>query len=320
MVVALGLLASLVGAVGVGVHFVGPVSDRLIRIASFVPWLVLVGVVGALLLLAARSWVLAAVASLVAIVGVATYAPLYVADGDQPGAGRVAGAPLTLLQTNIRLGEADPDALVRMIAERDVDLVTVQELTFGSVERLDAAGIGDLLPYRFTAPKEDGSGGGTGIYSRYPVTDGEVARGFAMANVTARLDVDGREVAVAALHPLPPFPEPAWRWAGEMERIGDVLTGFAADGAPVVVCGDFNSTWSHTRYRALLTDGYRDAADLSGAGFVPTYPTDSRIPALVGIDHVVVRDTAVSSFERVSVAGSDHAGLLVTVTPTFDAG
>nr|WP_206037897.1 endonuclease/exonuclease/phosphatase family protein [Rhodococcus sp. HNM0569] len=303
------------GAGAVVAHYVGPVSNVLVKASSFVPFGVGAALLGVVLLVCARQRILAAVAALIAVAAVYTQLPLFVADEpDVPG---VAGEPITLMQANIRLGEGDVDAVVDRVRSSGAGILTVQELTDDAVVRLRAAGVDALLPYQYLAPKPDG-GGGTGIYSRYPLRDEQTLRGYEMANLTARADLgDGRSISVAAVHPLPPYPSPAWMWAAEMGRLAGDLHDLAARGVPVLVGGDFNSTWSHSRYRSLLTDGYRDAADLAGAGLVPSYPTDTAFPPVVGIDHVVVRDMTIDSFDAVDLPGSDHRGLLVTATPHY---
>src|SRR5690606_20809607 len=140
-----------------------------------------------------------------------------------------------------------------------------------------------LLPHTHLEPRAEG-GGGTGIYSRIPLSNpGSLGR-FAMSNIVADLDLgDGRTVVVAAVHPRPPYPDAAWRWVTEMEKLEVLLRERAPGDGPVIVSGDFNSTYSHSRYRALLTDGFTDAVDQTGAGLLPTYPADAFYPAVIGI-------------------------------------
>ena len=75
-----------------------------------------------------------------------------------------------------------------------------------------------------------------------------------------------------------------------------------------------NSTTDMRPFRALLHDGYRDAAEQSGAGIKPTFPADTRLPPLVAIDHILTRDCAATSLRTLAIPGSDHRGLVVTVT------
>lgn len=313
---ACGVLAVVVAAVAVVAHVAGRESNTFAITASFVPFLLAAGIVGLAVLALVRAWRTLAVGVVVVLTGLWTQLPLYVRNAPAPA---TSDGAIRLLQANIRLGQADPDALVELVRSRDVDVLTVEELTESATVRLRESGLEELLPDTFLEAKDDG-GGGTGIYSRYPLREGERLDGFAMANLVTRLDLGGgRTVTVAAVHPMPPYPSPAWRWASEMGRLRGALGAAADRGDPVVVGGDFNSTWSHSRYRDLLGDGFTDAGELAGAGFVPTYPADRWYPALLAIDHVVVRDAAVGVYERVDLPGSDHHGIFTTVTPEFAA-
>ncbi|WP_260684306.1 endonuclease/exonuclease/phosphatase family protein [Rhodococcus sp. KBS0724] len=308
-----GVGAVAVAALGVLVFYVGPESNTLIIASSFVPLMLGVGLLGLVALAATRSWRTLAMGVVVLVAGAFTQAPLFVSNTPDT----VAGDAIRVMQANIRLGEADPDALVEQVRSHSIDVLTIQELTDSAVERLGAAGLTELLPYRFVEPKD--GGGGTGIYSRFPLSEQESLGHFAMSNLVATADIgDGRNVTVAAVHPMPPYPSPAWMWASEMGKLNGLLHEQAADGNPMIVGGDFNSTYSHSRFRAILTDGFTDAAEQTGAGFVMTYPADTWYPALIGIDHIVTNRATVTEFERIEIEGSDHHGLVATVTPHFN--
>ena len=312
LAVAAAVVAIGVSVFGGVVHYVGPESNTLIMASSFVPVLVGAGVLGVVVLLLVRAWRLALVGVVVVGAALATQAPLFVGGTDAPG----SGTAVRVLQANIRLGEADTDDLVRQIRDRQVDVLTIEELTDYSVGRLREAGIDELLPEQFLSPKPSG-GGGTGIYSRFPLSEREQLPHFSMSNLSATVDLGGGDrLALFAVHPMPPYPSPAWMWADEMERLREAVHARADrdPGIPVLVSGDFNSTYSHTRYRAFLTDGFEDVGERVGAGLVPTYPADTWFPAIIGIDRMILRSMTVQEFEGVRLAGSDHHGLFAVVT------
>ncbi|MFD4467429.1 endonuclease/exonuclease/phosphatase family protein [Rhodococcus sp. NPDC058505] len=310
-----GVGAVAVAALGVLVHYIGPESNTLIIASSFVPVLLAVGVAGVVALAAVRARRTLLAGLLVLLAGIVTQAPLFVRNAPAPAA---ADGQIRVLQANIRLGEADPDALVDLVRSRRADLLTVEELTDAAVTRLRAAGLEDLLPVTFLKPKESG-GGGTGIYSRFPMHDPRMLGRFSMANLVAGIDVgDGRRVTVVAVHPMPPYPSPSWMWAAEMSKLTGLLHRIGGEGDPVIVSGDFNSTYSHSRYRSILTGGFVDAGEQAGAGLVPTYPADRWYPAMLAIDRIVLKDAVVGEYERVDLPGSDHHGIFASVTPEFD--
>ncbi|MBY6538756.1 endonuclease/exonuclease/phosphatase family protein [Rhodococcus sp. BP-349] len=313
---ARAIAAVVIGLGGVAAGLVAVVSSMLetrsmvvVGPASAAPLLLCVTVVGVVVCLLARRWWIAAASAVLLGLGAVVAVPLYV-----PGAAGVAdaapGEPLRVMQANVKLGEADPQALVSSVRERRIDVLTVQELTEQSVGAFDAAGLSAALPYRFVAPYQGGAG--AAIYSRFPLSNGRELPGYLLASVTADLDVGAAQpLRVYAVHPVPPWPTPTPVWASELDMLGDELAQ-ASPGA-VIVGGDFNSTHAHKRFRDLLTGGYVDAADAVGAGLIPTYPMDAWYPPVVGIDHVVVRDAQVRSLEAVDIVGSDHRGLVATV-------
>lgn len=71
----------------------------------------------------------------------------------------------------------------------------------------------------------------------------------------------------------------------------------------------------HAPFRRLLADtGVRNAADVAGAGWLPTFPADRWYPPLLEIDHVLVSPgIAVSALETLRVAGHAHLGLVAHV-------
>ena len=168
-----GLVATICAGIGVGVHFLGPVSTVVTLLASFSPLFVVLAVFAAAVSAAARFWPAVLAALIVVVVGVAAQLPLFL--GGPPAA--AADVPkIKLLQANIRLGEADPQALVSRVRSDRVDVLTVAELTPEAVDRLAAAGLERALPFSYLRPRE--GGGGEGIYARYPLRDTELLPGL----------------------------------------------------------------------------------------------------------------------------------------------
>lgn len=310
--IAAGAVAACAPLVAIVAYFSSWDSDLLIRAAAFVPLLALAGVLGVLLFAGARAWAAAGAAAVLTVAALATQAPLYLGGGPEPEPG-AHPAEATVLQANLMLGEADPGAVVALVREHDVDLLAVEELTDTAVGRLREAGLDTVLPYHVLAPRPDG-GGGTGVYSAEPIASSSRLQGFAMENIVARTGAGGVPVDFVAVHPLAPYPYPSSRWAGELQSLGDTLQALTERGGPVVVAGDFNAAYSHRQFRALLRGGLADAADAADAGLLPTYPADRWFPPLIGIDHVLVSGVRVDGIEAVDLPGSDHRGLIATLT------
>jgi endonuclease/exonuclease/phosphatase (EEP) superfamily protein YafD len=86
-----------------------------------------------------------------------------------------------------------------------------------------------------------------------------------------------------------------------------------ADGCAIVT-GDFNATLDMRPFRDLLSDGYRDAAEQSGAGRTPAFPADSWLPPMIAIDHILTRHCRATSLRTLEIPGSDHRGIVASVT------
>lgn len=304
-----GFAGVAVGLVALAAMFTTAPINPLIALASFVPLLLLATFVGLLVSLVFGRWILLAASVAVIGVGSSVIAPLYVANGETGD-----GSALRVMQANLMFGKADPTSLIDTAREREVDVLTVQELTETLAATLRDGGLERQFPYQYLIPDESG-GGGAGIYSKYPLSQTRELNGFGPTNLVAEVGFS-TPFTLVAVHPGPAYITPPDVWTTELDTLRSELAGFAAGDSPVVVSGDFNTTYQHKQFRNLLDAGYSDSADQLGSGIVPTYPTDKGIPAVVGIDHVLTRGAQARSLDRVSIDGSDHHGLVVDVSVT----
>ncbi|MFI6432079.1 endonuclease/exonuclease/phosphatase family protein [Rhodococcus oryzae] len=308
-VTALGWAAVLAAAVGVLAHYLDSTVTVLVVLASFAPFLMACGVVGLAALACTRQWVGSAVAAVVVAAAAWTQLPLYLGDRASDG-----DPELTVMQANILFGQGDPEALVAQVRSRGVEVLTVNELTDGAIPQLGAAGLDAELPYRYLRPMEWG-GGGTGIWSRHPISEQTEHMGFVLNMVSVRVHKpEQRPFMVVAAHPLPPWPRPqTTTWSQEMGQVRDILQGLRGRGEPVIMGADLNATYDHAQFRALIGDGYSDAAEQSGAGVLRTYPADRWWPPVLGIDHILVSGAAAVNAEAVDLPGSDHRGVVAEI-------
>lgn len=232
-------------------------------------------------------------------------------------------AEVRMLASNIRYGRAEPRGFVEL-ASRNADVVSVVELTPEAVEGFKQAGIDETFPYSYLRP---GAGaGGIGIWSRYPISP-LTAPAHRAGMPAARIALPGVEAEpiVAAVHvysPLAGDQNTIEDWNHSMAGAKAQLDSFAREAGPaaVLVGGDYNATPNMRQFRDLLTNGYRDAVEQTGPGFGPTFKADIALPPVITIDHVLTRNAAASSVKAITVDGSDHRSLLVTVQVPLDAG
>jgi endonuclease/exonuclease/phosphatase family metal-dependent hydrolase len=205
------------------------------------------------------------------------------------------------MTSNVWLGSADVEALLRAAREHDVDVLSVQELRPKTVLRLGRAGASEQFPGGQILEPDLGAAG-VGLLSRLPMDADGV--------VTVR---GAPPVRIKAVHPRPQVSrtaEPEWRAALA------ALPGSDSRGDVQILAGDFNATLDHPEFRKLLDRGYLDAADSAGAGWRPTWPappsTGRALP--LTIDHVLV-DTRVR-VEKVTVVDiphSDHRAVIAVL-------
>jgi endonuclease/exonuclease/phosphatase (EEP) superfamily protein YafD len=282
------------------------------------PCVPLVALAGVAMSVLCRRILLSIVAVAVVVATVAVQVPWYYF-GRPADVGQ--HADIRVLSSNLRKGRADASSFVEL-AKANADVITVSELTPEEVRRFSQAGIERVFPYSVLTPAPDA--GGIGLYSRFPVAASPPAkhRGTVAA---ARLQVPGVrfDPLVASVHVMSPVAHDANSFGGW--RIGITATkaklddfAEAAGPAAVIVAGDFNSTPDMRQFRDLLTNGYRDAVEQTGAGFAPTFPSRTWHPPFITIDHVLTRQAAATSIRTVYIRGSDHRALLATVEVPLD--
>jgi endonuclease/exonuclease/phosphatase (EEP) superfamily protein YafD len=304
VVIGWALLAVAIAAVWL--HFFPGRGQVAIAAASAVPLMLLATVPAIIILAATRRWISTALALVLLGIGVWTQAPLFKA-ADAPARG-----PVTVVQSNLKLGKADVSDVVSRVRSSGAALLTVEEMTPQALAALESTDLRGMMPYEFVVPGEGGTG--TGIFSRYPLRNTAELNGFAMTNLRADVDLPGAAATtVFAVHPIPPYPYDPDRWVDEMKRLRETV--HSVGGNRVIVSGDFNATWDHAQYRSLLERGFRDATEQAGEGMQLTYPADRSYPPLIGIDHVVTRGFTATSLSTFSVTRSDHRALVVALVP-----
>ena len=220
-----------------------------------------------------------------------------------------------IMTLNLTYGGADPDEVVACVRDEHVEVLCLQEATNDYLAELDAAGIGDYLPNRVVSEVGYVNNGGRNcVYAAMPTRDesSDLLPIITSSMAACSVDVGGRTLRFVSVHANSPHLGGQDWWASGLETIGE-LAGYDHD---YVICGDFNATWDHTRFRALLGDAFVDAGETAGEGFHMTYPANSALPPLIEIDHVVYsRDAGivVGDLETVEVSGTDHLALLATL-------
>lgn len=313
--VIFGLLFALPAGVFTLLRFWQPAEQIVALLTSFISYAILGYLVSLLLfviaLIRARrriglGVITIMVAALLALHG-SWLGPLFVPN-DRP-----ATTPeFRVLSVNV-LGDA---ADARRLADlaRYADIVILLEVRPDALRELDSHGWSERFPYALGADERGVNG--SALYSRFPLSDSELLppTTFQQWMATAEVPEVG-PVRVIGVHPCNPYCGMG-RYLSEHRLIRRVAAEQPSD-LPLIVAGDFNAVDDHGPMRDLRSDGLRSATDVAGAGWLPTFPAGSRVPALIPIDHVMINTHLTATDARtVEVPGTDHLGLLATLAGT----
>ncbi|GGO87914.1 hypothetical protein GCM10011584_13670 [Nocardioides phosphati] len=241
--------------------------------------------------------VLAVVAALV--VASVRVAPRWVAQGVPTS----DATTLRVMTANLRLGLADPAAVLAAVRREKPDLVAFEEITPGLQRALEAGGLRRQLPY--VAGRAEPGATGTLVYAVDRLTSVT-----SLGLVHDSWSVEFRGLRVWGVHPAYPYDS---AWLRDQERLATA----AGEQRPDVAVGDFNATLDHPPFRRILDRGLTDAAEQAGEGWQPTWPSDGSkgfpVP-VTAIDHVLVGRGITAVGTRVhTIPGTDHLMLVAVL-------
>lgn len=263
---------------------------------AMTPYIAPGGVLLALIAFVLRRRIMAVAVLLMALSMLVLLAPRYFSN-EQPSA---RGPHVRVLSANVDRGEADVATILNLVQDNAVDVLTLPELTRSLLFQLDEAGLATVLPYRVV----DAQTGSNGILSRHPLREIILTPNSSLPQPAAVVDLPGRDdIEVVAVHIKPPTQANAWHRD---------LADLPPPSPPRirVLAGDFNATYDHATFRAILDRGYVDTAEQTGHGLIPTWST-WRLGPPITIDHILTdHRCAVASYSVLRLPGSDHSAIL----------
>ena len=242
---------------------------------------------------------------------------------------------MRIMTLNVYNGHASADEVVACVRENNVELLAIQEASWAFLDELEAAGIYDVLPYTVWSDAGEWDNGGLNcLFAMTPLydTDSDLLPTELSAMSAGTIDIGGRALRFVSCHPGSPHLGGQDLWNAGLDTIGSLSDYDHA----YVIMGDFNSTWNHARFRALLGESFVDASQQAGEGFHMTWPSDlsayvenslpvevdvpqsvlSHVPAIIEIDHIVYAADAgiyVGGFKTARISGTDHLALIATL-------
>jgi endonuclease/exonuclease/phosphatase family metal-dependent hydrolase len=284
-------------------RLLGVTGNRfIVATIALTPYIGVVGLALGAIGLLMRRWIFGGLVLAIAMITSAAVVPRLVTN-DQP---KAYGPALTVMTANLYVGRADAVAVVDMVKQYEVEVLSLQELSPAMVQDLDRAGIDSVLPYRLFEAQRGASG--SGLASKYPLQQTQIVDPATFAQPSAILDLPGVvDPEVMVVHTAPGV-EPQWTatWRTELADLPDA----DLKARPRLLVGDFNATLDHPDLRDVISRGYADAAERRGAGMTPTWPAGIWPPP-VTIDHVLVdARSEVIDYQVHDLPGSDHRAIV----------
>ncbi len=220
---------------------------------------------------------------------------------------------ITVMTLNCRYGRADAGSITHYVEMNNIDVLALQEVTDDLMQRLEQAGLRQILPSVQRGAKTDGDNGGfNALLTRLDVVSSTgSALPIASSNVSSIItSIGGETVRFASVHPKSPQ-RSGKDWSSSIQALGSLAT----ESLTTVVMGDLNSNLHHASLRKTLQQGFADSSYELHSGAHNTFPASwPAFPALIEIDHVLHTTgiTAVNE-KTVKVPRTDHLGLIVTL-------
>jgi endonuclease/exonuclease/phosphatase (EEP) superfamily protein YafD len=213
---------------------------------------------------------------------------------------------VTMLNANVLLTNRNFEALPKLIAERDPDLVLLLEP--GPEWARQLGPVSARFPFRIGAPIPNTYG--MILLSKLPLEGAKMRDRLQphVPSVKAGIRLrSGDVVDFYGLHPEPPYPaDDSGERDAELVRVGKEIRAAAR---AAIVMGDLNDVaWSHTSRLFRRVAGMRDPR--VGRGPYPTFPAS--LPLLAWpLDHIFVTPHfRLVSIDRLPDIGSDHRPML----------
>ena len=169
----LGVLAFLVGAVGLVSRYLPITNEAILVVSAASPYLTVAGGVALILFALARRWVLTIAAALLCVVMIGVQLPRFIG----PERMDIPSVAVRVVTANLGFGRADSSAVAEL-ARSSADVLVIQELTPQAASGLSSAGLDQTFPHQLLNPEAKAFG--IGIWSRYPIVDPSHVAGHQM--------------------------------------------------------------------------------------------------------------------------------------------
>ncbi|GLY27847.1 endonuclease/exonuclease/phosphatase family protein [Kineosporia sp. NBRC 101731] len=207
-------------------------------------------------------------------------------------------------------GRASASDVVGAATDYSADVVIVTGLSTTLAHELTVSGLSRNTPPVWMHVSGDQTDG-IGIWSRLTISGLAEAQEYDSPVATGVLEVNKARVGltVAQLSGSPLRPGPGWR--ADLTRLSQQRVEGATSGSFLV--GSLNVAPWQPGFRMLEKAGWEDAADITGKGLRPTWPSWSPLP-ITPADHVLVDEKlGVGSTATATIGGSSHRAIVAAL-------
>lgn len=219
---------------------------------------------------------------------------------------RAAAGSITLVTMNMRCDTGGIRHLAWVVESVEPDVVVVVGLDW-ELRGLLGDAWGTLLPYASFHAKPHLPECGSAVFSRMPLRERSSGSGQPVVEVT------GDTPFLVLPIDLPTPSKGVGPWLESFRVVAEAT--MAQTGTPLVAAGDFNAVREHGPLRALLRNtGLRDAAEVAGAGWTPTFPSTAWLPPVLGLDHVLASpELTVADLETRRIRSQMHRAIVARI-------
>lgn len=216
---------------------------------------------------------------------------------------------IVVFHQNVYVERGDAEGVARAIVAAKADVVDLVEVWPGFMETLARQPGMEAYPYRSSDPKDQPSG--VALWSRWP-TSGTITEIHAKQPfIHTTIDSPYGSFVFHAVHVSSPVDSVGVQeWSDQLSWLASI-----DKSQPTIESGDFNATASHAQFRAILGNGWTDAAAVKGCGTDLTWPVNrgTGVP-LFRLDHVLVNNRfQVLGVHLGDANGSDHRPVIATL-------
>lgn len=212
----------------------------------------------------------------------------------------LAGDHLSMLSMNLLASNNDYAKAIKLIEEKNPDLVILLELSPEWEQQLEVL----LMDYPFRKLVPQKNNFGIGILSKKPLeTEVIYFQKDFPPSLLNKLEVNGKSISILATHPVPPVSQAMFDFRNE--QLQEIREFSRIQPGNFIVVGDLNTSSYSKHFEALLAKGeLRDSR--KGFGIASTWPTHFHIMRTT-LDHFLLKGP-MKVLERTTETdiGSDH--------------